>query len=95
MPALVRTSISPFAFALAEWRGEHFFHFQNSICAHAIAHERPLAESAAPSGPKGDKILLNRAMRRDAPGPNNFLKLIGYDVHIMEEAAGLISSRKN
>ncbi len=72
-------------FALAAWRSEHFYHFKNSFCAAAIAHERAITDPAASPGQKSDEMLLILAKRRDAAGPNNFIKLFGYDSCVKEE----------
>ena len=65
-------------YAIAKWRVELFYRMESSFFASAIADERADPESAALIQEYGEDILMGRALRHDAAGPNVFSKLMRY-----------------
>ena len=72
-------------YAIAKWRSELFHEMEASFFSSALADERANPESASMVELHGDGILLGRALRHDAEGPNVFSKLMRYESRVSKE----------
>ena len=66
-------------YAIAKWRSELFFRMEASFYEAGVEYERMMDPETS------EDLLLGRALRRDAEGPNVLSKLIRYETRVSKE----------